>query len=128
MRLDLAQHSFAPLLASANVPNAANAAPEIDPEKLARVLTTVHAQIVTALWLSAGMLLAFAAIICVTFNWRRSALVCGFCYSVTLFFVHNGHAQILAPAGCAIALIGLLWPRKSSPHPVPQPRASAPHT
>ncbi len=105
--------STVPLL-SVSAASTTSAAPEIDPEKLARVLTTVHTQLVTALWLSAGMLVAFAAIVCVAFNWRRSALVFGFFYSATLFFVHNGHAQILAPTGCAVALIGLLWPRKSS--------------
>ncbi len=106
--------------------NAPGSVPEIDPQKLAQVLTAVHAQIVTALWLSAGMLLAFAAIVCVAFNWRRSALLFGFCYSITLFFVHNGHALILAPAGCAITLIGLLWPKKPSPRSTLQPPGSAP--
>jgi hypothetical protein len=116
------------LLSKASAAPATSAAPEIDPEKLARVLTTVHAQLVTALWLSAGMLLAFAAIVCMAFRLRRSALACGFCYSATLFFVHNGHAQILAPAGCAVALIGLLWPQKSSCSLRQSPGSPAPRT
>ena len=114
------------IAADTSTGNASNPVPEIDPQKLAQVLTAVHAQIVTALWLSAGMLFAFAAIVCVAFNWRRPALIFGFGYSVTLFFVHNGHALILAPAGCAIALIGLLWPRKPSSRSTLQPRGSVP--
>ena len=86
--------------------------PDIDPQRLAYVLTTVHAQIVTALWLSAGMLLAFAAIACAALHWRRFALFFGFFYSLTLCFVHNGHAQIIGPLGCAIAFAGLVWPGK----------------
>ena len=83
----------------------------LDPQKLAAVLTAVHAQIVTALWLSAGMILAFAAIACMALAWRRSALACGFGYSLTLCFLSNGHAQFLGPAGCAVALTGFFWPR-----------------
>lgn len=87
-----------------------NASTEIDPQKLAEVLTAVQGQIATALWLSAGMLLAFAAIVCGALRWRRAALGFGFCYAFTLCFVHNGHAALLGPTGCAIALAGLLWP------------------
>lgn len=87
-----------------------NAATEIDPQKLAEVLTTVQGQVATALWLSAGMLFAFAAIVCGALRWRRAALGFGFCYALTLCFVHNGHAALLGPTGCAIALAGLLWP------------------
>ncbi len=86
----------------------------LDPQKLAAVLATVHAQIVTALWLSAGMILAFAAVTCVALAWRRSALACGFGYFLTLCFLSNGHAQFLGPAGCAVALAGFLWPQRKS--------------
>jgi hypothetical protein len=86
----------------------------LDPQRLAAVLAAVHAQVATALWLSAGMLLAFAAIACVALAWRRAALACGFGYSLTLCFLSNGHAQLLGPAGCALALTGFLWPRKKS--------------
>lgn len=87
-----------------------NVATEIDPQKLAEVLTAVQSQIATALWLSTGMLLAFAAIVCGALRWRRAALGFGFCYAFTLCFVHNGHAALLGPIGCAVALAGMFWP------------------
>lgn len=82
----------------------------IDSERFREVLAIVKAQVATALWLSAGMALAVAATTCIAFRWRRSALVFGFFYSLTLCFIHNGHAQVLGPAGCAISLAGFLWP------------------
>ena len=84
----------------------------LDPQELADVLNTVHQQVATALWLSAGMLCAFAAIGCIALAWRRPALCWGFLYCATLCFVHNGHAQILGPVGCGIALTGFFWPQK----------------
>jgi hypothetical protein len=84
---------------------------EIDPQQLLKVLQAAHDQVATALWLSAGMLCAFAAIACIALAWRRAALAFGLLYSLTLCFVRNGHAQILGPLGCAWALIGLFWPR-----------------
>ena len=84
----------------------------LDPRQLLQVLNTVHDQVATALWLSAGMLCAFGTIGCIALAWRRAALVCGFLYSLTLCFVRNGHAQILGPIGCALALIGVLWPQR----------------
>ena len=87
-------------------------AEELDPQKLAAVLTAVHAQVVTALWLSAGMILALAMIACVATGGRRLALGFGFGYSLTLCFLSNGHAQYLGPAGCAVALLGLIWPQR----------------
>lgn len=87
--------------------------PDVDPQRLAYVLTTVHAQVVTALWLSAGMLLAMAAIVSMALRCRRTSLIFGLGYSATLFFVHNGHALILGPIGCAVSLIGLVWPEPS---------------
>lgn len=93
--------------------NPAAALPDpLDPQRLAAVLAAVHAQVVAALWLSAGMILAFAAIGCIALAWRRPALVCGFGYSLTLCFLTNGHAQLLGPAGCAVALTGFFWPRR----------------
>jgi hypothetical protein len=90
----------------------ADPAEALDSEKLAAVLTTVHAQVVTALWLSAGMILVFATIVCLALAWRRAALVFAFGYSATLCFLSNGYAQYLGPAGCAVALTGFLWPRR----------------
>jgi hypothetical protein len=87
----------------------------VDPQQLRAVLSVVHAQIVAALWLSLGMIFAFGTVGCVAFAWRRPALACGFSYSLTLCFLSNGHAQILGPAGCAIALLGFFWPRRPSP-------------
>ncbi len=84
---------------------------ELEPQKLAAVLAAVHAQVAAALWLSAGMILAFAAIGCIALAWRRPALACGFGYSLTLCFLTNGHAQLLGPTGCAVALAGFLWPQ-----------------
>jgi len=64
----------------------------------------------------------------------RTLLGCG--YSLTLFFVHNGHALILGTAGCATCVIGLLLPekkpdRRDSPLPeiaarLREPGASSP--
>jgi hypothetical protein len=84
----------------------------ISPQSLQDVLRVVHEQVAVALWLSIGMILAVAAIACVAFGLRRTALVFGFLYSVSLCFVHNGHAQILGPAGCALASTGFFWQRK----------------
>jgi len=84
--------------------------PDIDPQRLAYVLSAVHAQVMTALWLSAGMVLATLGLIAIAAGFRKIALLFGLAYSATLFFVHNGHALVLGPLGCAVALIGLLWP------------------
>jgi hypothetical protein len=86
----------------------------VDSQRLQEVLGAVHEQVATALWLSAGMLLAFGAISFMALGWRRAALFAGFLYSLTLCFVHNGHAQALGPLGCAIAITGFLWPRPRS--------------
>lgn len=85
---------------------------QIDPQQFLKVLQEAHDQVTTALWLSAGMLCAFAAIGCMALAWRRAALAFGFFYSLSLCFVRNGHAQILGPLGCAWALMGLFWPRR----------------
>lgn len=87
----------------------------LDPQRLAEVLRIVHGQVAAALLLSAGMILAICAITCMAFGWRRTALAFGFLYSASLCFVHNGHAQILGPAGCALASTGLFWPRRRTP-------------
>jgi hypothetical protein len=88
---------------------------EIEPQKLQQILAAAHAQVATALWLSAGMLCAVAAVLCSAAGWRRTGLGCGFLYSSTLCFVHNGHAQILGPVGCTCAAIGLIWPARRRP-------------
>lgn len=93
----------------------ANSGDWVDPQRLHEVLGAVRDQVATALWLSAGMLFAFGAISCMALGWRRPALFAGFLYSVTLCFVHNGHAQTLGPLGCAIAITGFLWPRRRRP-------------
>ena len=72
----------------------------------------VHAQMVAALWLSLGMVFAFATVSCLALGWRRPALACGFSYSLTLCFLSNGHAQILGPVGCAVAVMGFIWPQR----------------
>ena len=87
----------------------------VDARGLQELLGAVHDQVATALWLSAGMLFAFCAISCTAIGLRRPALVAGFLYSLTLCFVHNGHAQALGPLGCAMALTGYLWPRHNRP-------------
>jgi hypothetical protein len=84
----------------------------INLQRLQEVLQTVHEQVAAALWLSAGMILAVGVIACVAFGGRRMALIFGFLYSVSLCFLHNGHAQILGPVGCALASTGLFWPRR----------------
>jgi hypothetical protein len=80
-----------------------------DPQRLQEVLSAVHGQVATALWLSTGMLCAFAAIACIAFAWRRAALFWGLLYSISLCFVHNGHAQMLGPVGCGVAVMGFFW-------------------
>ena len=84
----------------------------LDPQKLAETLEIVRAQVATALWLSAGMLCAFAGIVCAAIHRRRAALFFGFCYSATLCFVPNGHAQIIGPLGGAAAVAGFFWPSR----------------
>jgi hypothetical protein len=87
----------------------------VDARRLHEVLEAVREQVATALWLSAGMVLAVAAIVGTALGWRRPALAAGLLYSVTLCFVRNGHAQVLGPLGCAVAITGFLWPRKRHP-------------
>jgi 4-amino-4-deoxy-L-arabinose transferase-like glycosyltransferase len=87
----------------------------VDAQRLHELLGAVHDQVATALWLSVGMVLAIGAISSIAFGWRRAALAAGFLYSLTLCFVHNGHAQLLGPLGCAVAVTGFLWPRRSRP-------------
>jgi 4-amino-4-deoxy-L-arabinose transferase-like glycosyltransferase len=82
----------------------------IDPQKLHDVLGAVHDQVVTALWLSGGMALAFCSIAAIALRRRRTALAFGLLYSMTLCFVRNGHARLLGPAGCAVAVTGLVLP------------------
>jgi hypothetical protein len=86
---------------------------EIEPLNLQQILAAAHAQVAAALWLSAGMLCATATILCSAAGWRKAALAWGFLYSGTLCFVHNGHAQILGPVGCAAAAVGWFWPVKN---------------
>jgi hypothetical protein len=89
----------------------------LDPQKLSDTLGVVREQVATALWLSAGMICAISAIAAMALGWRRFALLWGFLYSLSLCFVHNGHAQILGPVGCAIAFTGLVWPGKKAEGP-----------
>ncbi len=89
--------------------------PPIDPRALQAALSAVRDQIVTALLLSAGMICAVAALACLAFRHRRSALALGFLYAFSLCFVHNGHAQVLGPFGCTVCLLGFWWPEKSRP-------------
>jgi len=86
-----------------------------DARLLGALLSAVHAQLVAALWLSLGMIVGVAGIACLAFGWRRPALACGFAYSLTLCFLTNGHAQILGPAGCAVALLGFFRPQGRPP-------------
>jgi hypothetical protein len=86
--------------------------PGIDPLRLEQVLTEVRAQVAAALWLSAGMLLAFGSTVCLAAGWRRPGLCCALGYAVTLWFVPNGHAQVLGPLGAAVALAGLARPNR----------------
>ena len=88
---------------------------DLGPEALGRILAAAHEQVATALWLSAGMLCALAALFSSALRWRRAALGWGFAYSLTLCFVHNGHAQILGPIGCTAAAVGLFWPARRPP-------------
>jgi hypothetical protein len=93
----------------------------LDPQGLFVLLTAVHAQVTAALWISAGMICALAAIACLAFNGRRAALGCGFAYALTLCFVKAGYAPILGPGGCALAIIGLGWPLRSRTKPKVRP-------
>jgi hypothetical protein len=84
----------------------------LSPAQLADILASVQAQVIAALWLSAGMGCALAMISAVALGWRRPALVAGLCYSLTLCFLAQSRAQTLGPCGCAISLTGFLWPRR----------------
>jgi hypothetical protein len=88
------------------------AADGLDPATLQATLNAVHAQLSTALWLSAGMLCALAAITCGALGWRRAALLCGLLYFGSLCLVRSGRARVVGPAGGAIAIAGLLRPRR----------------
>ena len=89
----------------------------LDPQKLGEILRVVHEQVAAALWLSAGMIFAVGAIGCIALGWRRAALLFGLMYSLSLCFVRNGHAQVLGPAGCALAAMGFFWPLKRRTEP-----------
>jgi len=78
--------------------------------------------VATALWLSAGMVLAVAQTVLLAFGQRRAALSCALLYCVTLCFVRNGHAQILGPVGCAAAVSGLLSLRNRAGVPEVTPK------
>jgi hypothetical protein len=80
----------------------------LGPAELGALLAAVHAQVAVALWLSCGMLLSVGMLACCAFSWRRAALLLGILYSASLCFVHNGHAQLLGPLGCAVGLAGLV--------------------
>ncbi len=94
----------------------------LDPAQLWGVLAAVHAQVVAALWLSAGMGCALAMIASVALGWRRAALAAGFCYSLTLCSFTQGHAQVLGPCGCALSATGFLWPQRPARKGRPLPR------
>jgi hypothetical protein len=83
-----------------------------DPVAMNQVLAAVQTQVVVALWLSAGMILAIAMVISIAAACRRSALACGFAYALTLCFIPVGHARLLGPIGVAAALVGLVWPQQ----------------
>jgi hypothetical protein len=84
----------------------------MDPQILLLALNAAHSQIAAALWLSTGMCCAVGGIACTAFGWRRAALILGLLYSASLCLTRAGHAPILGPAGCGLAIAGLLWPRK----------------
>ncbi len=93
----------------------------LDPVTLQQVLAAARSQVAAALWLSAGMVFAFAATACTAAGWRRPALACGLLYSATLCFLSNGHAQLLGPLGAAVAIAGLFWPGRQPARPRPAP-------
>lgn len=76
---------------------------------VAAALAEVHRQVVIALLLSGGMILAIAMVGLVAVGWLRAGLVLGAAYAATLCFVHVGHAQVLGPIGLAFAAGGWLW-------------------
>lgn len=75
-------------------------------------LDLAHRELLTALWLSAGMVLGGGLIIVLALGWRRCALVAGLGYGVTLCFVPVGHARAIGPVTIAAAVLGLLQPRR----------------
>jgi hypothetical protein len=73
---------------------------------LAAALTQVHHQVVVALWLSGGMVLATLMVAAVAIGWRRAGLALGAAYAASLCFVPVGHAHVLGPVGLAFAAGG----------------------
>lgn len=76
---------------------------------LAQALAQTHREIVVALWLSGGMLLATGMVAAAALRWRKTGLVLGGAYAATLCFIPVGHAQVLGPFGLAFAAGGLIW-------------------
>lgn len=76
---------------------------------VAQALADVHRQVLVALWLSGGMVLAVLMIALVAAGCRRCGLIVGAGYAATLCFVPVGHAQMLGPCGLALAAGGLMW-------------------
>jgi len=73
-------------------------------------LDNAHRQLLTALWLSGGMLCSAAAIALLALGWRRCALLAGLGYGATLCFIPVGPARWLGPGSIAAATFGLLRP------------------
>jgi hypothetical protein len=86
--------------------------PALPPDLLVEALARAQREVATALLLSGGMLLAFLMIGLVAAGLRRTGLLFGLAYSLTLCFVPVGHAHLLGPCGAGAALAGLLWPGK----------------
>ncbi len=77
-------------------------------------LDNAHQQLLAALWLAAGMLCGAGAVVLLALGWRRSALLAGLGYGVTLCFIPIGHARVLGPLSVAAAAFGLLRPTRRS--------------
>ena len=83
----------------------------VDAQRLQEVLGAVREQVATALWLSAGMVFAFAAIVGVALGWRRPALVAGLLSRRRLWRRHRDDARSLPQP---------LWGQcRGSPRPSP---------
>jgi|HubBroStandDraft_1064217.scaffolds.fasta_scaffold236059_3 hypothetical protein len=87
--------------------------PGIDPLVFEKLVQAVRARERSDLLLSSSMIAAVAATACAALSWRRAALAFGFLCSLGLCFVSRGRGPLLGPVGCALALAGFLWPRRS---------------
>ena len=81
--------------------------PTID--NLQQIIAHAHNQVVTALWISASMITALLSFICISLNFKRTALCFALIYSAILCMIKSGFSDLIGPLGCITATIGLIF-------------------